>query len=548
MIELNKINLYYINLDRSINRKNEFLENIRQTEKILNITFNLHRVTAVDGKDKSISSNIYNYDLLNTSQSKYELACTCSHIFAIKQAYDEGNEYCIIMEDDNNFSPLHNLYDTCIDVINTPVVNYDLLQLCATDGLFNIHKSIYPIVKWKRWYYSTGCYLIKKSGMKNIINKFVTKTGLINFFNCPNLKADYVLYKNQNTYTSTLAFATFQCNESTIHPSYLIGHKVYKYLQNKRFEKYKSQINMCREKCTDFIQKDNSNDLLFISAGDNSIWLYNLNFLQNISQSKIDFVVYYYGDNEEHSIIFQKYANLVVKSKGNKFNNFYKFYINYHSFIEKYEYIGVFDDDISLTSCNKSETNIQLFEKLFDQCHEMQPWIASPSCLHGNENYIESYWINTHSLPNSFARQTFFIQTGTPIFKTTILKYLMTVYPYKQLPSYGNDIWFLEIIGRFHYDKYLIFDNIQYCNPTNIRKIDTYMSLRHEKWLFIYFSLRRHFWLNSKFITLHNEKNRIYSRGKKIVVNLIVSNIYLVAFFIIILLLCLILKHSLIAL
>ena len=82
------MNIYYINLNRSLNRK-------KYMEETYN---NINRIEAYDGNDL----NQYKDIVLptKTNSSIYELACSFSHIKAIISAYNNNEDEVLIMEDD----------------------------------------------------------------------------------------------------------------------------------------------------------------------------------------------------------------------------------------------------------------------------------------------------------------------------------------------------------------------------------------------------------------------------------------------------------------
>ena len=93
-----KIPILYINLDRSKDRK-------KLMEKQLPlVSDNYQRVSAIDGKKiDNIERGVVNgikYFNEYTELSPAVLACTMSHIKAIKTAYDKGYKNALILEDD----------------------------------------------------------------------------------------------------------------------------------------------------------------------------------------------------------------------------------------------------------------------------------------------------------------------------------------------------------------------------------------------------------------------------------------------------------------
>ena len=109
--------IYWINLDKSKERRNAL-----ETSMDLTGVVNHHRVAAYDAKRVAASINskqLMFHELIkvyagdeNPSFWKHpkniytynEAACLMSHLTAIKQAYDDGHEVALIVEDDALFS------------------------------------------------------------------------------------------------------------------------------------------------------------------------------------------------------------------------------------------------------------------------------------------------------------------------------------------------------------------------------------------------------------------------------------------------------------
>ena len=170
----NKINIpiYYINLDRSIDRKNNVEYQFKKF-KIKNYT----RVSGIDGKNiknnfKDIVQGIsfinnYKDGLLNS-----EIGCILSHIKAIEQAYNGNCEEVLILEDDVSLDLMYfwnkNLSDTIKDAPN----DWEIIQLYTnfcTDLTSKNKFSLYKYTDENKCSCSVA-YLINKKGMKNILN------------------------------------------------------------------------------------------------------------------------------------------------------------------------------------------------------------------------------------------------------------------------------------------------------------------------------------------------------------------------------------------
>lgn len=118
--------IYVINLERSKSRYDYMKK--QEKEYVLKFTF----IKAIDGKKlKHLSNgviNFYNELPINyktnfrNNNTLYELACTLSHIKAIKTVYENKDKYALICEDDINFclTPTWNENELDIIINNAP--------------------------------------------------------------------------------------------------------------------------------------------------------------------------------------------------------------------------------------------------------------------------------------------------------------------------------------------------------------------------------------------------------------------------------------------
>ena len=122
---MNKIPIYWINLNRSIDRKRKMEQQLKEYD------INNHvRVEGIDGKELDFEK--YRDKCMN--RTEYELGCTLSHLKAIKSAYNNGDEYALIFEDDCSFEFVkYQKYsiDELIEIMNKEHSNWNILQLCT---------------------------------------------------------------------------------------------------------------------------------------------------------------------------------------------------------------------------------------------------------------------------------------------------------------------------------------------------------------------------------------------------------------------------------
>lgn len=171
-IKNNKIDypIYYINLDRSIDRR-EKIEDQFNKYGVENVT----RISAVDGKQLSSMKEGTVPELGSYSNSfrmtPRELGCTLSHLKAIKQAYESGLENVLIFEDDVSLDlmPLWEVKKLSELVEKLP--EWEIIKfgntLCQNKILKNIEYYVWGKHCWGAW-----TYLINRKGMRSILDIF----------------------------------------------------------------------------------------------------------------------------------------------------------------------------------------------------------------------------------------------------------------------------------------------------------------------------------------------------------------------------------------
>ena len=227
ILNFNKINfingIAWINLDRSINRKNN-MENIFKNINITN-----YRIQAVDGKNNDIKFLLKNINLAR-NMNNYELATTLSHIKAITFLSELDGNYFMVCEDDIEIRNINFIKDNLEDIINK----------CPEFDILLLHKIYIDILNedYTNWNYhinrlgedyqiaGASCYIISKAGINKIINisKF---TDINNFsFNKSYIfdVSDMFLFKNTNTYVYKYNYISISGIESYIHEEHIIHH------------------------------------------------------------------------------------------------------------------------------------------------------------------------------------------------------------------------------------------------------------------------------------------------------------------------------------
>lgn len=207
--------LFWINLDRSTQRRNNMQNLLLEFKDIPNI-----RITAIDGKNEQhIHSFLTHLKNKNKNHSIYEYACLLSHFNTIKQFWNSDKTIALILEDDMTleFKPYWNI--SLLDYIKNAPIDWEILQLCYISDL--IPPLIYS--PWKSIYFSTGAYIINRKGASNIMKMYIN-----NNWNLPTNKshnADLLIYNLCNTYTSRYPFFIYPTeNNSEIHQDHISFH------------------------------------------------------------------------------------------------------------------------------------------------------------------------------------------------------------------------------------------------------------------------------------------------------------------------------------
>jgi mannosyltransferase OCH1-like enzyme len=221
------IPIYYINLDRSTDRK-KYMED---QFKYYNIT-NYNRISAIDGKkiqntSKGFIDNIKyvnNYNKLTA----YEIACTLSHLKTINLIDNNNNDYALILEDDCSLDLITFWKDNLLNLINKNIPkDWEIVQLFSFN-CYDLSNNIY----YTKHVIGNECtstlaYIINKLAIKKIMNYIYPDFTLGKYINnnlFPKIgAADNFIYDLVNTYNINIPL--FYPNiilDSTIHTEHLL--------------------------------------------------------------------------------------------------------------------------------------------------------------------------------------------------------------------------------------------------------------------------------------------------------------------------------------
>ena len=134
-----------------------------------------------------------------------EVACTMSHLRAMRRAHEAGQALALIVEDDASFTH-HSAWDVSLEALASAApVDWEVLQLHTNNILF--YNSSYCrapcgatgsdlFVPWNSEMWSTLAYVINRAGMSKLLRLTANATRLPR-----EVAADLLIYNLTTTYT-----------------------------------------------------------------------------------------------------------------------------------------------------------------------------------------------------------------------------------------------------------------------------------------------------------------------------------------------------------
>lgn len=159
-------NIYYINLERSADRRTRFVNHLDNTMIPI-------RIDAVSPKTLPVITRAFKC----MTTIKTEDACIASHIKAIHTAYHKGEQWAIIAEDDAMI--VKNI--DWRQLIHSAPLEWDVLQMhtCCLSGSVSKRVREYILDDSILWLHtknvlpSTALYIISRQGMEKILSQLV---------------------------------------------------------------------------------------------------------------------------------------------------------------------------------------------------------------------------------------------------------------------------------------------------------------------------------------------------------------------------------------
>jgi GR25 family glycosyltransferase involved in LPS biosynthesis len=216
---------YWINIDSCVDRK-EFME-----QQFSNHGIQHQRVSA-DTPD-----TMKNYSIIRHPESNEkpeETCCILSHLKALQQGYEDGEEFFCVTEDDVNIPKLD--FDKIKKYIkdaeyrdNTKV---EMLQLYTSGYPYiinmlnnNVSKHEY-VIKREQCCPATVYYMATRTGAKKLLDRFKIGDGKYDLSYSAWAAADNLLYRPINTYIVSYPLTTTNIDYgSIIHTEHLGNHQ-----------------------------------------------------------------------------------------------------------------------------------------------------------------------------------------------------------------------------------------------------------------------------------------------------------------------------------
>ena len=227
------MHLYYINMANSSDRDTLMKEQLEKKDDI-----KYKRIEAINGIDGRmvascciLTNNFLGKIKIDQLQGrrpiipmdfiKKEIGCLCSHLKAIKTAYDDKLDEVIITEDDVDISILYNVYPRLVSLCKQNL-EWDVLQLYST--ALEMHKRYVDDITLRNFSiqnratntWGSQAYIIRRKGMEKIMKYYDVEANKFNLTLFPvqsHLVSDYFIYTICNTKITSLPLVnTFDPN------------------------------------------------------------------------------------------------------------------------------------------------------------------------------------------------------------------------------------------------------------------------------------------------------------------------------------------------
>ena len=217
--QIHPINMYYINMNKSVERKSRFLDRMSKFNN-----YNIIRINAI------IPDDLYKYKINIPKHCKSmhdkEISCLLSHFKAIQTSYNNNDKYSIIAEDDMIIEKNIN-WEYFISILPK---DWEIIQLYyfkvkyINNNQFKDLQKQKFLIKTNNNLPSAAAYLVNKKGMQKILQHI--NNNNINLLNHKNFcLADFVVFYNINRYILTYPIIRTEELDSTLNPHHLALRK-----------------------------------------------------------------------------------------------------------------------------------------------------------------------------------------------------------------------------------------------------------------------------------------------------------------------------------
>jgi len=216
-----------------------------------------------------------------------------------------------------------------------------------------------------------------------------------------------------------------------------------------------------------------SKNLVFTSAGDRTNF-YTL--WTKPTAETFDLVVYYYGDNDDNFDKYSKVAKYIEKSKGLKFQNFYKFWNNHPELSQQYDRYFILDDDLQFSA--------KEIATMFEVSEHYNLKICQPSFTSQWH-----WWQLVKHTPGILLSYTNFCEVTAPLFNKPALETFLEHYQ-PTLQEFGVDWLFMWSNNKNLETSFAVVHAVKCFNPPNSakdnkREINTFSTFEHRKQLWL---------------------------------------------------------------
>lgn len=200
--------IYWINLDRSIDRKERMLK-MFSDDCFNNIP--IKRFSGVDGKNENIQ------DMITARKRKLtnpEYGCLLSHLEIINEFSKTDYNVALLLEDDITLDFKKYWTKSVREIINNAPYDWEIIMLCY-------HSDINPTNEYtlnQNNYWSTGAFIINNAAAKNM-TKMTYYDGTYHLDDNIKQAADDYLFIKMKTYVYKYPYFMYGYSENTTIPT-----------------------------------------------------------------------------------------------------------------------------------------------------------------------------------------------------------------------------------------------------------------------------------------------------------------------------------------